>query len=133
MSYSALLFRWLTVALVGLGINLCCCMGASFGHTTHADEHAVRACCAEHHDDHADGHSKTPGEKHACQCSAQAAKAVIKSPEFKAPPVLAMLIHEWTWTMSPPFKLISPTLATARESIPAPPTSLLRQHCALIV
>ena len=131
MSHVTLLFRWLTVAFVALGINLCCCMGAGLGHTAHADEPHAHACCAGH-DAHADGHSKAPAEKHTCQCSTQAVKALVKSPELKMP-ALAMILREWSWSMLPPFKPILRTLAIAREGIPAPPTSLLRQHCALIV
>lgn len=152
-------FRLLVTLLLVVAVPFCCCnfrsllstcsscqampaaeeVDASHGHSHDADsDHAVPHQHARDQTQHGDGESPAPcgpgDNKHQCNCEKNDGKmlTVQKSTvELPMPVVVAILDWSMAVDMLPPFStrvLYRGNLAVAR-----PLTSLLRQHCALIV
>ena len=152
-------FRLLVTLLLVVAVPFCCCnfrsllttcsscqassvmedVEASRGHLHDADrDHAVPHHHATGHTQHGDGKSPVPcgpgDEKHKCNCEKNDGKMLtVQKSTVELPMPVVVAILEWSMAadMLPPAAIrveYRRNLAIAR-----PLTSLLRQHCALIV
>ncbi|MBL8765169.1 MAG: hypothetical protein JNM07_12960 [Phycisphaerae bacterium] len=148
----------MTLLLV-VAVPLCCCnfrsllstcsscqaapvaeeVEASHGHSHDADrDHAAPHQHASGHKQHEDGQSSVPcgpgDEKHHCNCEKNDGKmlTVQKSTvELPMPVVVAILDWSMAVDMLPPAS--NRVQYRGNPAIARPLTSLLRQHCALVV
>jgi hypothetical protein len=147
--------RWTLVCSISIGLQLCCCnLRVFFGggcqdeqHVAHTQSvHADREGDAHHthcrgHDHgstpapHDDGHPTNPCDHHdtggcACGTHDKAPNLVAKICLDISPVVIAILPSP---TILAPLRTLSAARYATLHAVLLPPTSLLQQHCALIV
>ncbi|MFA6043891.1 MAG: hypothetical protein WC718_02805 [Phycisphaerales bacterium] len=154
-------FRLLVTLLLVVAVPFCCCnfrsllstcsscqaapaaeeeeVEASHGYSYHADsDHAAPHQHATGHKQHEEGQSSIPcgpgDEKHHCNCEKNDGKMLTvqnSTVELPMPVVVAILDWSIAVDMLPP--AATRVLYRGNVAVARPLTSLLRQHCALIV
>jgi hypothetical protein len=150
--------RWILTALVSMGLQLCCCnienlLGAGCSdHPTGGSDQVLAASIAHHeHNDHShcngnhhadssapDHHSSSPcgpWDQHddgECACGAHDKAANLLQQSALDGPLTVVAILPIPTVLISSFTVSAPQHGDMHAVLP-PPTSLLRQHCALIV
>ncbi len=112
---------------------------ASHGHSHDADhDHAAPHQHATGHTQHGNGESPVPcgpgDEKHKCNCEKNDGKMLTVQKltvDLPTPVVVAVLVWSMAMDFVPPATI--QVQYRGNSASVRPPTSLLRQHCALIV
>jgi len=145
--------RWFVAVAVTFGLQFCCCnLETMFRVCLSCGDHSVAASAdhGHHHHDlasehaghaHATGpedrHEVPPSREHQhdgdCTCgSHEVAKSLPEKPRLELPALSLIAVLPEPEFDDPGFTSIS-CRWTPTESVFRPPTSLLRQHCALTI
>jgi hypothetical protein len=152
-------FRLLVTLLLVVAVPFCCCnfrsllsacsscqaapvaeeVEASLGHSHDADgDHATPHQHATGHKQHEGGQSSVPcgpgDEKHHCNCEKNDGKMLtVQKSTVELPMPVVVAILDWSMAVGMLLPATDQVQFRGSSAIVRPPTSLLRQHCALIV
>ena len=143
-------FRPLIALFLAAWMPFCCCslntlVGACQACDEHGDDDGVAAChhgaanshtagTGHHDEDSSPGHQDQPKrDQGPCTCdqSKQTTIGVEKNTIELPTPVVAYVLPEWEAVWLPHNDSLA--LSSENQAVRKPATSLLRQHCALIV
>jgi hypothetical protein len=128
-------FQFLVTVLIALGMHVCCCQAALLscgpGHGDQSGD--VTAPCNHGHGGECDDRGPANPERapHSC-CGVHTKPLTCETSKVDVPPLgfVAVLPHVATFVE---WNSVDLRLSRVRLRAPAPKTSLLQSHCALIV
>lgn len=130
-------FRSLLALLVAMWTPIClCAVGTDGAGHDHAAEQVKPHGHDHDSDDDSDDHDGCPGHDHngsRCDCSQQSAALAKVDQTLKDSVVIAAMVVLPGWSQWP--EPVGVVVGCTRPfgTVPRPPTSLLRMHCALTV